>query len=30
MAEGFWGFLHRLLLPALTLSVVFIALIWRA
>ncbi|MBP6815076.1 MAG: ABC transporter permease [Burkholderiaceae bacterium] len=29
LAEGFWGFLHRLLLPSLTLSIVFIALLAR-
>ncbi len=29
LADGFWGFLHRLLLPATTLAVVFIALLAR-
>ncbi len=29
LAEGFWGFLHRLLLPSFTLSIVFIALLAR-
>lgn len=29
IAEGFWGFLHRLLLPALTLSVIYVALLAR-
>jgi len=29
LADGFWGFLHRLLLPALTLAIVFIALLAR-
>jgi peptide/nickel transport system permease protein len=29
LSVGFWGFLHRLLLPALTLAIVFIALLAR-
>jgi peptide/nickel transport system permease protein len=29
LADGFWGWLHRLLLPAFTLSIIFIALIAR-
>ena len=29
LAEGFWGFLHRLLLPSFTLAIVFIALLAR-
>jgi peptide/nickel transport system permease protein len=29
LAEGFWGFLQRLILPSLTLSVIYIALIAR-
>lgn len=29
IAEGFWPFIHRLVLPSLTLSVIFIALIAR-
>ncbi len=29
LADGFWGFLHRLLLPAMTLAIVFIALLAR-
>ena len=29
LADGFWGFLHRLLLPSMTLAIVFIALIAR-
>lgn len=29
LSEGFWGFLHRLLLPSLALSVVYIALLAR-
>jgi peptide/nickel transport system permease protein len=29
LANGFWGFLHRLILPALALAVVFIALLAR-
>ncbi len=29
LAEGFWGFLRRLILPSLTLSVIYIALIAR-
>nr|MBA3777583.1 ABC transporter permease [Betaproteobacteria bacterium] len=29
LAEGFWGFLERLILPSLTLSVIYVALIAR-
>ena len=29
LADGFWGFLHRLLLPAFALAIVFIALLAR-
>jgi peptide/nickel transport system permease protein len=29
LADGFWGFLHRLLLPSLALAIVFIALLAR-
>ncbi len=29
LAEGFWGFLQRLVLPSLTLSVIYVALIAR-
>ena len=29
LAEGFWGFLHRLVLPSLTLAIVYIALLAR-
>ena len=29
LAEGFWGFLQRLILPSLTLSVIYVALIAR-
>ena len=29
LSDGFWGFLHRLLLPAMTLAIVFIALLAR-
>ncbi|UCE30189.1 MAG: ABC transporter permease [Burkholderiales bacterium] len=29
LAEGFWGFLHRLILPSLALAVIYVALIAR-